>query len=399
MNSFFASVEQQANPFLRGKPIAVTGKKFDAREAHKPQRSIVAAASVEAKKLGVKTAMPTSEAKRICPNLIFVPGDPEKYSNITHKMNDVFREVTGLVEPASVDESFLDVTAQAEDYMGAIILAQHIRARLKEVCGEHISVSIGVGPNKLIAKLGSGSEKPNGLTVVYPHQVLEFMDKQDLSEIYGIGRRILKRLHSLGIETVTELRMTSLSKLVKEFKSYGVWLYRASRGDGDIIVNPDPEAPKSIGHSYTFPHDLESKTDIRRALLTLADKVAFRMRRDGFSATAVSVRLRYSDLSSRVFQKRFNEREINGKTLMEIAWRLCEPYANAPIRLVGISAHRLSTELPEQDLFSTKHRELSFLGALDKIQNKFGKHAWRRASLMNTWLKARSSGWHYDHEL
>jgi len=182
MNSYFASVEQQANPFLRGKPIGVTGKSFDTNESAKAQRSIIATASIEAKRLGIKTAMSTSEAKRLLPSLIIVPGDPEKYAEITHRFNKIFNEFTDQVEIFSVDESFLDVTDWAQDYFGATMMAQAIRERIKEDCGERITCSIGIAPNKLIAKLASESHKPNGLTVVRPEQVLDFVASQKLGD-------------------------------------------------------------------------------------------------------------------------------------------------------------------------------------------------------------------------
>ena len=175
MNSYFASVEQQANPFLRDKSIAVTGKRYDPSRDKEPQRSIVAAASAEAKRQGIKTGMSTWEAKRICPRLIIVQGDPKKYSDITEKIFHIFREFSDCVEQFSVDEGFLDVTHEAEDYLGAIMIALAIKKRINEICGEYIKASIGIAPNKLIAKLASESQKPDGLVVVPRDQVLDFV--------------------------------------------------------------------------------------------------------------------------------------------------------------------------------------------------------------------------------
>ncbi|MBI5369754.1 DNA polymerase IV [Candidatus Uhrbacteria bacterium] len=202
MNSYFASVEQQANPFLRGKPIGITGK-------HQ-ERSIIATASIEAKRLGVKTAMSTWEAKQICPSLILYPGDPEKYSDITRRFNATYREFTDRVESFSVDESFLDLSERTPDYFGAACIALTIRQRLKEELGEYITASIGIAPNKLMAKLSSESVKPNGLTVTPPQQVLNLLDRSALQDLCGIGPCIEQRLNALGIFTFKQLRTFSL---------------------------------------------------------------------------------------------------------------------------------------------------------------------------------------------
>ncbi|MDA1038399.1 MAG: DNA polymerase IV, partial [bacterium] len=206
MNCYFASVEQQANPFLRGKPIGVTGKRTE--------RSVVAAASIEAKRLGVKTAMSTWEAKRICPSIVLVHGDPEKYSHITHNFFSLFKEFTNKVEMFSVDEGFLDVTDEAEDYLGAVIMAQEIKHRLKEVCGERITASIGISQNKLMAKLASEFVKPDGLTVVKPNDVNDFLGFVELDDFCGIGKRIHHRLNLLNIFNVRELQACPPEKLV-----------------------------------------------------------------------------------------------------------------------------------------------------------------------------------------
>src|SRR3989344_1081932 len=176
MNSYFASVEQQANPRLRGKPIGVTGKRTE--------RSVVAAAS--------------REAKKICPSIILVPGDPEKYGEITERFNAIFRDLSDKLERFSVDESFLDVTETARDYLGAIMVAQIIRRRLREECGEWITASIGIARNKLLAKAASETMKPDGLVVVKPGDEIAFLDSCDLQDPCGVGPRTARHLERLG---------------------------------------------------------------------------------------------------------------------------------------------------------------------------------------------------------
>lgn len=399
MNSYFASVEQQANPFLRGKAIGVTGKRFDLNRQGEAQRSIIATASREAKALGVKTAMSTVEALRICPTLIIIPGDPEKYSEITHRFINLFHEFTDRVEQASVDECYLDVTKDAGDYFAAVIMAQAIRERLKEVCGEWITASIGVGPNKLIAKLGSEYRKPNGLTVVQPSEVLPFLDTLQLRDFCGIGARTEKHLAELGVTSVQGLRDYPVERLVREFKSWGRWLHEASWGRDHIEVVDEEEQQKSVGHSYTFPHDLDDPREIKRNLLALCDKVAWRLRRDGMSAGLVSIYFRFGKTGGHGQQHRFQESTNDGLTIFKIAWSLMEKWWDGtPVRLIGISTSMLTPTSGQHAIFQKEQKTSIVIDALDKIQTRFGSESWSRASLIGTTFRTRSSGWHYDHE-
>ncbi len=412
MNSYFASVEQQANPFLRGKAIGVTGKR--------KERTVVAAASREAKKLGVKTAMSTWEAQRILPSIILVAGDPEKYGDITRRFNTIFRDYTDLVEQFSVDESFLDVTDTAKDYLGATAIALTIRDRLRQECGELITASIGIAPNKLLAKLSSERVKPDGITVTQPHQLISLLDSVELQDICGIGPRIADRLDRMGIRTVRQLREHRLDELVAEFKSYGYWLHHAAHGRGDDEVNPNAEDPKSVGHSYTLPTNTDDPHVVSHYLLTLCDKVAWRLRRDGFAAKCVTVYFRYGDFSGDGRQRRFQEPVNDGLRLFEIAWSLIQSHFSSrggsafggsgvrtdgtkvprkSVRLIGISASQLVTGSTSMPLFKKDQKMISTLSALDKLQTRYGDHVWTRASLLGTDVLARTSGFRYDHEL
>jgi DNA polymerase-4 len=393
MNSYFASVEQQANPFLRGKAIGVTGKR--------QERSVVAAASREAKALGVATAMSTWEAKRILPSIILVMGDPEKYGDITARFNAIFREFTDRVEQFSVDESFLDITDTAKDYLGAIAIAQSIKSRLREECGERITVSIGIAPNKLLAKLASERMKPNGLVAIRPEQAIPFLDACDLEDFCGIGPRIRRHLESLGILNVPQLRKFPLSRLVDAFDSYGFWLHDAARGLDDSPVNGTEEEPKSMGHSYTLPRDTDDERTMKRYLLGLCDRVAWRLRRDGYLARGITAYVRYGDFGGAGCQRRFKEPVAEGLALFRIAWQLIDPVRDdtKPIRLVGLSAGELTTAAPPVSLFASERKKARLLPALDAIERRYGSHAWTRASLITTDIKERTSGFHYDHEI
>jgi len=278
-------------------------------------------------------------------------------------------------------------------------MAQTIRERIKEDCGECITCSIGIAQNKLVAKLASESCKPNGLTVVRPEQVLDFVASQELNDFCGLGRQTEKHLNELGIFSVTDIRTYSLKFLLKEFKSYGLWLYQACRGQGDDFVNNIESLPKSVGHSYTMPYDLDNPKEIKRQLLALADKVAWRLRRDGFVARAVSAFVRFKDLSGFGREHRFCEPTSDGAKLAEIGWSLIKNEINRPVRLVGISASQLTVGTESKSLFKKEQKLLYTTSALDRIQTRYGSDSWTRASLLRVEFQPRSSGWAYDHEL
>lgn len=386
MNSYFASVEQQANPFLRGKPIGITGKN--------QERSVVATASIEAKRLGVKTAMSTWEAKRICPSLILYPGDPEKYSFITEQFNTIFSEYADKVEQFSVDESFLDVTGSAQDHIGAVAIALSIRERIKETCGEKITCSIGIAQNKLMSKLCSESVKPNGLTVVRPQDVLSFIDKCKLQDMCGIGPNTEQHLRSLGIDTFEQLRIFPLQKLVEEFKSFGYWLHDAAQGLDDSPVVNSNEDPKSIGHSYTLPENTNDEKEMKRYLLGLSDRVAWRMRKNGFSAKRIHVFVRYGDFTGMSQQKAFKEPTSDGLAIFRIGWQMIKKWLDhtKSVRLLGISTSDLCNGNGHISLFKKERRARALQNSLDDLQNRYGSRSWTRASLLNTNFKERSSG-------
>lgn len=404
MNSYFASVEQQANPFLRGKPVGITGKRYDGDDQ---PRSVITTASIEAKWLGVKTAMSTWEAKRICPSLILYPGDPEKYSDIMHRFNGIFRDFTDKVEQFSVDESFLNVTEVEEDYLGTTCIALAIRERLHKECGERITASIGIGPNKLVAKLAGESVKPNGLTVVQPNDVITFMDKRELQDLCGIGPRIERRLNNLGILTFAQLRAFSRELLENEFGRYGLWLHEAAHGrDSTVVLSSIQKAdtdndPKSVGHSYTLARDTDDPREIKRYLLLLCDKVAWRLRRDGLLARRVKAYVRFDDFSGAGQQRIFQTHTADGLTLFANAWRIIGDLTDftVPIRLIGISASELCRGTPHPPLFLKERKLLRLTCALDRLQHRYGSGIWNRATVLHTKIKPRSSGFHFDHEI
>lgn len=396
-NSYFASVEQQANPLLRGKPIAVGGK---GRGPGASSRSVVATASREAKKLGVKTGMSTWEAQKVCPELIIVPGDPQKYSEVTNRFLMICKKHADAVEQFSTDEAFLDVTVSAGSYFAAVMIGQMLRYEIRQACGERCTVSIGIAPNKLVAKLASESIKPSGLTVVRPVDVDAFVRSRPLKDFCGLGPRIEQRLETLGVTSIDTLRQIPRADLIDLFKQYGAWLDDAAQGKDTAALETEAP-PKSIGHSYTFPKDLVTLEDVHKNLLALADRVAWRLRRQGFIATRISVYARYGDFGSTGNARLLGEPVSDGLDIAKNAWAMLEPQLDLSrgVRLLGVSVSELREAPMPQPLFRKPRKMQSVIGALDKVQAKFGQDAWQRVSTSQTVFRERTSGWHYDHEL
>jgi DNA polymerase IV len=411
-NSFFASVEAQANPFLRGKAFAVAGKGKGAidRDAGSIQgkrtdlrdlthlRSVVTTASREAKNLGIKTAMGTWQALRIIPNLPIIPGDPRKYSDITNRFLRILHERCDAVEQFSTDEAFADITTAGGDRLGAILLAQMIRADIIDRIGATCTASIGIAPNKVLAKLASESVKPNGITYVSQEDAMTFVASRKIEDICGIGPRLQKRLEGLGVISILSLRSTPLDVLIREFGPHtGNFLWNVSRGIGDDHVSSTEDDPKSVGHSYTFPRDLLTLDDIHSNLLALADMVARRLRTQDLRASTVTAFARYGDFGGNGFSVSTREPIADGLALFSTVFdplvRMID--LNRGVRLLGITTSNL-VSARATSLFRTDQRRESVTTALDLVTKKYGASAWRRASTLNTAFFERVSGWHYD---
>lgn len=413
-NSYFASVEQQANPFLRGKPLGITGKgrgSLALAAAHRREqrvhishldlaRSVITTASREAKAFGVRTAMASWEARRISPTISLIPGDPQKYAYVTHTFLAILRQYCDAVEPFSADEAFADCTHSAGDFFGATILAQRLRAVIREQIGEACTVSIGIGPNKVIAKLASESVKPNGLTVVLPEDVSDFVLRFPLTDICGIGPNVARRLAELGVTSVATLRELPLGVLRATFQSYGDFLYHAARGEGDVRIVTGHFPPKSVGHSYTLPFDIFSADDGYRHLLFLAERVAWRLRKHRKAATQVVLFARFSQGRSVSTRVTVNDALADGARLIAPAWeRFTEqvPWEGG-VRVLGLSASGLLALHGSQSLLVHERRWSQVLTAADQLHARYGFGVLRPAATLGTTLQERVSGWHYDHE-
>jgi len=283
LDAFYASVEQLDNPELRGKPVVVGGPP----EA----RGVVAAASYEARKFGVHSAMPMSRALRLCPNAVRISPRFDRYGEVSRRVMAIFRDVTPLVEPLSLDEAFLDATDRAAAG-GAEALAAAIKRRVKEETG--LTVSIGVGANKTVAKIASEMGKPDGLVVVPPGDEASFLAPLPVRSLWGVGPKAEEALLLIGVRTIGDLARTDPAALTARFGVRGEWFRRMACGDDDRPVETEQER-KSVGAETTFPRDLPDGPELRRILGEVAGDVSRRLRNHSVTARTVVLKLRFSD--------------------------------------------------------------------------------------------------------
>lgn len=287
MDCFYAQVHMRDDPSLKGKPVVVGGSPTG--------RGVVAAASYEARVFGIRSAIPASRAIRLCPQAIFLKPDFARYSRESQAIFEIFRQMTPIVQPASLDEAYLDVTAEVDHHGSATAIAQEIRRRVKAERG--LTVSVGVAPNRLIAKIASDFHKPDGLTVVRPRQVLEFLDPLAVRRLHGVGPATEKALHEMGVQTVAELRERSLEELQRRFGKFGVCLYEYSRGIDERPVRTE-WVRKSLGHERTYAQDLRSLEQMDLELQKLSEKTFEDMVRKGLHARTITVKVRYPDFTT-----------------------------------------------------------------------------------------------------
>jgi DNA polymerase-4 len=367
MNAFFASVEQQANPELKGKPIAVVGASH---------RTVITTASYEARAFGVKTGMAIWEGKRACPDLIIVKGDNKKYTHTSSCITAMLREYTPLVEVFSIDEAFLDVTHSQALYGPAETIAYQLKARIRHELG--LTCSVGIAPNKLLAKLASDMQKPDGLTIIPPDRVREILEKIPVGDLCGVGKRLQKQLALYcNVHTCGELGRCDERLLTKRFGIIGKRLKEMGQGIDDSPVVPveEEEQVKSVGHSMTLPSDVESREDILRRLLQLAEMVGRRARRYGLAGKTLSVQVRLGDFFSN-FQKQITlTTPINlSDDIYQAAVRVFDSMGiDQPIRLLGISLSNLYEHEGQQiSLFETDRKKEQLTRAMDAVNDKLG---------------------------
>lgn len=370
-DSFFASVEQQANPLLRNKPIAVTGSSLS--------RGVACAASREAKRFGVKTGMPIYKALEICPNLIPVKGDGTKYTYIQKESLKIFNKYTDHVEAFSIDEAFLDLTDTVRFFGTVENACYKIKNELKEKFGEYVTCSIGVAPNKLLAKLASDINKPNGLFVVNHYNLQKVLTSLSLESFCGIGPRLKNRLNAMGIETVTQLQQTPLHILYHEFGNVsGSFIKNCGEG-----INYDPvksseyiRPPKSISHQHTLYRNTRNPKTILNNIQRLTEMVAKRMRNNNVVGRTLHLSLRDADRKWYGFDKKLPRYTNSGTEIYQSAQTLfSEIKWCRETRLVGIGITGLiDIAYTTKPLFPQDIKKAQIITAIDKINDRFGKY-------------------------
>ena len=375
MNAFFASVEQQCNPELRGKPIAVIGT----------GRTVVTTASYEARAFGVKTGMNTWQARQACPHIIFVVGDNRKYADTSTKIIAMMRNYTPLVEVFSIDEAFLDVTGSLNLFGSAETIAYRIKAQIRHELG--LTCSVGIAPNKLLAKLASDMQKPDGLTIIPPERVTEILERLPVKELCGIGRKVEKQLADLNIFTCGQLGRASVDRLTRRFGINGEKLVMMGRGiDDDPVIPPEEEEEvKSVGHSMTLAQDVTGRDALAKYVLQLAEMVGRRARRYHVTGKTVHLTIRYSDFTTLGKQQTRSSPTNSSEDIYRDAMSVLDTFdLTQPVRLVGVRITNLTHHTQQLPLFEKERKKALLAAAMDEANDRFGEFSVTFASVMET---------------
>src|SRR3990172_3429700 len=365
MNAFFASVEQQVNPTLRGKPIAVIGSN---------ERTVVTTSSYEARAYGVKTGMTKYEAMRLFPNIILVAGDRSRYTDTCHQLVEIYRQYTPIVEVYSIDEAFLDVTGSIPLFGNVEVIARSIKRDIRRTLGR-LTCSIGIAPNKLLAKLGSDMKKPDGLVIIQQGDIGRLLEHLPVQELCGIGPRLERHLADVGIKTCGELGRASIHVLKNRFGVIGERLKLMAQGiDNSPVIPLEQEADaKSVGHSMTLNRDESDMETLERHVLQLSEMVGRRLRRGGYAGRTIALTLRYPDFNT--FTKRSTVgTHMNNSIDIYVAAReiLNAIRLQQPVRLIGVSVCNLTKNTVQISLFGTDRIKQAATHTMDTINDRYG---------------------------
>ncbi|AHM58323.1 DNA polymerase IV [Flammeovirgaceae bacterium 311] len=335
MDAFFASVEQRDNPQLRGKPVAVGGSR---------ERGVVAAASYEARKFGVRSAMPSAHAYRLCPHIIFVKPRFDAYKAVSRQIRKIFLDYTPLVEPLSLDEAYLDVTHPLIGPPSATLIAREIKHRIKEETA--LTASAGISYNKFLAKVASDVQKPDGLTLVKPEEALAFLSSLPVEKFHGIGRVTAEKMHSLGIRTGADLREWPETKLIKLFGKSGRYYAQLVQGVDERPVTPDRQR-KSVGAENTFSQNLLRLEVMQAELEEIAGEVAERLQRLNQQGRTVTLKVKYADFVQITRSVTLYQPIKDGAELYRLGCELLEgvDLQDKEVRLLGLTVSNL--DLPD----------------------------------------------------
>jgi DNA polymerase-4 len=388
LDAFYASVEQRDHPEYRGKPVIVGG-------TGPTERGVVMAASYEARAFGVRSAMPLAIAGRLCPDGIYVPGNFDRYVEASDAVMAIFEELTPLVEPISLDEAFLDVTATEHLFGGAVAMAREIKRAVRDRCG--LVVSVGVATNKLCAKVGSDLRKPDGLVIVPAGEEAAFLAPLPLERLWGVGPKTREVLAGWGLRTIGQLAAFDRAALETRLGEHGSDIWERANGidEGEVATG---HVPKSVGHSHTFGENTLDPAKIESTLLRLSEGVGRRLREHSLRGRTITMTLRVAPFETRTRQRTLAEATSDDITIFRVARQLLrvaladdrEGGRTSPVRLIGVSVSHVSAG-EQLGLFdSARHARLN--AALDAVRARFGNDALDRVSAREVKERRRFSG-------
>lgn len=387
MDAYYAAIEMRDDPSLAGRPVCVGGPAEG--------RGVVASASYEARRFGVKSAMPTARARELCPDLVMVPPDFDRYTAESRRIMEVFRSYTPLVEPLSLDEAFLDITGCERLFGDAIDIGRAIKRDILRVTG--LVASVGVAPSKFIAKLASDLDKPDGFRVIRPEEVRQVLDPLPVSKIFGVGERTARRLEKLGVSTVGELAGLDRRDVLERFGASGAWIHDLAHGVDTRRVNPRREE-KSHGMERTFAEDVRDREELRLYLYEFCEEVAFGLRTRGLRGRTITLKARFWNFRT-VTRTRTLEFATNlSARVFSVARELLDRVPPGPLRLLGVQVSGLEDVRAEQQgqLFVTPApedaasqvpvddaRRQAVTRGLDRLRKKYGRRTVVPASLLD----------------
>ncbi len=362
MDAFYAAVEQSDNPRLRGKPVIVGGA----------MRGVVCAASYEARRYGVHSAMPVFQAIKLCPQGIFLPVRMDRYKEVSRMVMEILKGISPLVEQVSIDEAYADITGTERLYGPPDELALRVKAAVRERTA--LTCSIGIAPNKYLAKIASDFKKPDGLTIIAEEQVREFLQKLPVGKIPGVGKKTGEELKTLGIVFVSDILNFPATFMTRKFGKWGAALYEKAQGIDNSAVEPHSE-PKSISAEQTFPKDIDSIADLEKMLLSQAEEVGGELRKLGFKARTVTLKVKFSDFKMRTRSRTLPDPFDTTDAIFNAGQRLLEDLKlSCKVRLIGVGVSNLSsgprqmTIGPDRDETGRQDR---LDRAIDRIRGRF----------------------------
>ncbi len=386
MDAFFAAVEQREHPEYKGQPVIVGSDPQEGKG-----RGVVSTCSYEARKFGVRSAMPISQAWRLCPQGIYVPPNGHLYSQVSREIFDIFYEFTDQVEGLSIDEAFLDVTGSQALFGDGPTMARKIKQRIQEK--EHLTASVGVAPVMYLAKIASDLEKPDGLVIVDPDHIQEFLAPLDIGRMWGAGSKTQKIFHAAGIRTFGDLAQLPETYLRRKFGKAGEHFFRLAHGFDEREISADHEV-KSVSNEHTFMVDESNPERLNQTLLYLTEKVAQRLRAKKLAGKTIHLKLRYENFTTITRNKTLNSGLDSTRVLYEtVSGLFSQNYEKGrAVRLLGVGVSGFGVSPAEQlDLFAPESLQTNALDQVqDAINRKFGRNAITRAETIST--KKRLSG-------